>query len=158
MPADPRHTDGRPGAALPLALFALVTVALLVSLLLDGALQEYRSASGDFAGVRASAAAEREIAVWLTTPVDSAVASLPRGASWTASAAPVPGQSDTVVLALRPLGGGIARLTISARVWSDGVRADAGAAALVRFERDSAASPATYRARPLTGWWWTPFP
>jgi hypothetical protein len=140
--------------ALPLALFALLTLALMISLLLDAAMQEYRAAGGEFASVRASAAAERGMALWLGGPVDSAVVALPRGGS---AATTMPGP-DSVTLVVQSLGGALAKLTVSARVWSDGVRADAGAVALVRFELDTTAAPAVFRPHPLPGWWWTPNP
>ena len=140
--------------ALPLALFALLTLALMISLLLDAAMQEYRTSGGDFASVRASAAAERGLALWLAGTVDSAVAVLPRGGS----AVTTLSGSDSVALVVQSLGGALARLTVSARVWSDGARADAGAIALVRIERDTTATPAVFRPHPLPGWWWTPNP
>jgi hypothetical protein len=144
----------RAGVALPLALFALLTLALMISLLLDAAMQEYRTSGGEFASVRASAAAERGIAVWLGRPVDSAIAALPRGGR---VATTLPGP-DSVALVVQSLGGSLARLTVSARVWSDGARADAGAIAMVRFELDTTQTPAVFRPRPLPGWWWTPNP
>lgn len=154
MTAEQSRRRRREGVALPLALFALLTLALLISLLLDAAMQEYRSSGGDIASVRASAAAERGLALWLSGPVDSAVAALPRG-GLTATALPGP---DSVALVVQSLGGALARLTVSARVWSDGVRADAGAVALVRFELDTTVAPALFRPHPLPGWWWTPNP
>jgi hypothetical protein len=144
----------RSGVALPLALFALLTLALMISLLLDAAMQEYRASGGDFASVRASAAAERAMARWLAGSVDSAAASRPRGEN----AITRPSGPDSVVLVVQSLGGSLARLTISARVWADGSRADAGAVALIRFDRDSATSPVRYRPRPLPGWWWASNP
>lgn len=144
----------RSGVALPLALFALLTLALMISLLLDAAMQEYRSAGGEFAAVRATAAVERGMALWLGEPVDSAIAALPRGGS---STTVLPG-ADSVALVVQSLGGALGRLTVSARVWSDGARADARAVALVRFELDTSAVPAVFRPHSIPGWWWTPNP
>ena len=151
---DRKANRRRRGVALPLALFALLTLALMISLLLDAAMQEYRTAGGDIAAVRASAAAERGLALFLGGTVDSALVALPRGGS---VARMLPG-ADSVAVVVQSLGGALARLTISAHVWSDGARADAGAIALVRYELDTTTAPAVFRPRPLPGWWWTPNP
>lgn len=147
--------DRRSGAALPLALFALVVIALLVSLILDGALQEFRSSSGDLASVRATASVERALALRLSLPADSATASMPPGGRWEGVTVR---SGDTTTTVLQSLGGPLARLAVTSRSWHGGARADAGAVAFVRFEPDSAVTPAVYRVRPLPGWWWTPNP
>ena len=154
-PATPSASGRSRGFALPLALLALVVLALVVALLLDGALQELRASRGDLALARAQAAGESAFADLLASPVDSAVVELPRGAARESVAA---GGADTVRVTVQALGGGLVRAVFAARSWSGGVRADAGTLAWLRVAPDTGPPPAALKYHRLPGWWWAQIP
>lgn len=145
----------RRGFALPLALFALVVLAMLSAFLLDGALQEVRISRGDVALASAQAAAETGLADVLVAPADTSLSSTARGTLWQSVAAH---GADTVRVTMRFLGGGLIQTITSARSWSLGVRADASTLALLRVQPDSAPGSATLRFHRLPGWWWARVP
>ena len=149
------RAPGRCGFALPLACFALVVLALLVALLLDGAVQELRGSRGDVALARAQAAAESALADLLSAPADSAFVALPRGDMRESL---LLHSGDTVRVTVQALGGGLVRVVTAARAWSLGVRADAGTLALLRVFADSLGAPPALRFRRLPGLWWAPLP
>lgn len=144
----------RPGFALPFALMVLVVGAMLVSLILDGGVQELRTSRGDLAAARAEAAAGSALADLLAAPPNSSFASLGRGG---AIHSVLVSGADTVRLTLQALGGNLARVVVTARSWSGGVRADAGALAflVVSFE---AGPPSTSHFSRIPGWWWAVYP
>jgi len=132
----------------------LVVGAMLVSLILDGGVQELRTSRGDLAAARAEAAAGSALAELLATPPDSAFASLSRGAG--IQSVLVAG-ADTVRLTLQALGGSLARVVVTARSWSGGVRADAGALAFLALS-PVAGPPASLHFSRIPGWWWAVYP
>jgi hypothetical protein len=140
---------------LPLALFMMMAIALLTALLLDGAVQELRSARGDVAAMRAEAAAGTALADLLASRPDSALLASPRGAVATGSVA---AGADTTRLTIQSLGNGMLRVTAGARAWSGGVRGDASTLGYVRIGPDSSGPPGTLRFRRLPGWWWSQLP
>lgn len=145
----------RPGFVLPLALFVVTVVALIASLLIEASVEDLRVARGDIAAARAQAAAESALADLLAAAPDSAAAGLPRGATGTST---VVAASETTKVAVQSLGGRLVRVTAGARVWSDGVRADAMQVAFLRIVSDSAGPPGSLRYQRLPGWWWAPVP
>jgi membrane-bound ClpP family serine protease len=145
----------RRGAALPLALVALLTVALLAALVLDASLGAVRRAQGDVAELRAQAAVESALADLLQARLDSAATSRPRG-SVLLSLASVGRDSARAVI--QSLGGSLARVVVRVRARAEGARADAGVIGLVRLEPDSGARPLGLRVRRLPGPWWVPVP
>ena len=96
----------RRGFVLPLALFMLMTMALFVALLLEGAVQELRIARGDVAGARAQAAAGTALSDFLASHPDSALLARPRG--FFASGSSTAG-ADTKRVTLQSLGNGMLR-------------------------------------------------
>jgi hypothetical protein len=151
----PAHPDRRGGFVLPLALFMLLVVALLAAVLLEGAVQELRTARGDVAGARAAAAAGSALTELLASAPDSALLNRPRGSLSTSI---VIAGAETTSVTLGPLGGGMVRVVAAARVWSGGARADASALGFVRIVTDSAGPPGSLRYRHLPGWWWAQLP
>ena len=147
--------EARRGFALPLALFLLLLSSLLVALLLDGALQELRTARGDVALARAQAAAGSALADFLSSRPDSTLLARPRG---TATQAVMVAGADTKRLAVQSLGGGMLRVTAVARTWAGGVRGDASNLGFVRVVPDSAGPPGSLGYRRIPGWWWAPLP
>ena len=139
---------------MPFALMVLVVGAMLVSLILDGAVQELRTSRGELAAARAEAAAGSVLADLLAAPPDSSFASLSRGAGM--QSVFVSG-ADTARLTLQALGGTLARVVVTARSWSGGVRADAGALAFLELLPD-ASVPASWHFRRIPGWWWAVYP
>jgi hypothetical protein len=133
----------------------LLLSSLLVALLLDGALQELRMARGDVALARAQAAAGTALADLLSSQPDGTVPALPRGAA--TQAVSVSG-ADTTRLTVQSLGGGMLRVTVTARSWDGSVRGDASTLGFVRIVPDSAGPPGSLRYRRLPGWWWAPIP
>jgi hypothetical protein len=150
-----RSARRRRGFALPLAFFALVVLALLVALLLDGAVQELRASRGDVALARAQAAAESALADLLSAPADSAVVALPRGDMRESL---LLHSGDTVRVTVQALGGGLVRVVTTVRSWFLGIRADAGTLALLRVFSDSLAAPPALRFHRLPELWWAPLP
>ncbi len=150
-----RMTRARRGFALPLALFMLTVIALLAALLLQAAVQELRIARGDVAGARAQAAAGSALADALATAPDSAILTLPRGAT---SVALVATGAETARVAVQALGHRVVRITATARAWSGGVRADAGTLGFVRVVPNPLGPPGGLRYERLPGWWWAPIP
>jgi hypothetical protein len=150
-----RITCVRRGFALPLALFMLTVIALLAALLLQGAVQELRIARGDIAEARAQAAAGSALSDALAATPDSAILALPRGAT---SIAVVATGAETTRVAVQALGHRVIRLTATARVWSGGVRADAGILGFVRVVPNPLGPPGSLRYERLPGWWWAPIP
>ena len=138
-----------------MALFALIVVALVVALLLDGALQELRSARGDVALARAQAASESALADLLWAPADSEFLTLARGAARESLDV---GAGDTVRVTLQALGGGLARAVVASRSWAGGVRADATSLAWLRVLPDTGPPPRLLRFHRLPGWWWAQIP
>jgi Tfp pilus assembly protein PilX len=145
----------RRGFALPLALFLLLLSSLLVAMLLDGALQELRTARGDVALARAQAAAGSALADLLSSRPDSTMLALSRGSTITGTT--VTG-ADTTHLTIQSLGRGLLRVTAASRTWSGGVRGDASNLGFVRVLPDSAGAPGALRYRRIPGWWWAPIP
>ena len=132
----------------------LVVGAMLVSLILDGGVQELRTSRGDLAAARAEAAAGSALADLLAAPPDSSFASLGRGGA--IQSVRVSG-SDTTRLTLQALGGNLARVVVTARSWSGGVRADAGALAFLELSI-VAGPPSTSHFSRIPGWWWAVYP
>jgi hypothetical protein len=140
---------------LPLALFTLTATALLVALLLEGAVQELRIARGEVAAARAQAAAGSALADLLASRPDSGVLARPRG--MVSQGSSVAG-ADTTHASVQALGNGLFKVTAGARAWYGGVRADAATAGFARIVIDSTASPGGLRYRRLPGWWWAQIP
>jgi hypothetical protein len=140
---------------LPLALFTLAATALLVALLLEGAVDELRVARGEVAAVRAQAAAGSALADLLASQPDSALMVRPRGIAWQGSSAV---GADTTRVTLQALGNRLFKVTAGARAWYGGVRADAATTGFARIEADSMVSPGGLRYRRLPGWWWAQLP
>jgi hypothetical protein len=147
--------DPRGGFVLPLALFMLMVIALLAAVLLEGAVQELRTARGDLAGARATGAAGSALTDFIASTPDSAVLNRPRGSLSTVVA--IVG-AETTSVTVQPLGAGTLRVVAAARVWSGGARADASALSFVRIVTDSAGPPGSLRYRHLPGWWWAQLP
>ena len=143
------------GFALLLALFLMLSMAFLVAILLDGALQELRASRGDLAAARAQAAAGSALSDLLASRPDSALLALPRGSVMVS--ATIAG-ADTTRVSIQALGGGLVRCLASARIWSGGVLAEAATLAFARVGLDSAAAPGTLQFRRLPGWWWAELP
>ena len=153
------HEDGRRrercGFVLPLALFTLTVTALLVALLLEGAVQELRVARGEVAAVRAQAAAGSALADLLSSTPDSALLARPRGIVVVGSS--VAG-AETTNVALQSLGNGLFKVTAGTRAWFGGVRGDAASTGFARIVVDSIGSTGGLRYRRLPGWWWAQIP
>ena len=149
-----RPSGRRSGFALPFALMVLVVGAMLVSLILDGGVQELRTSRGELAAARAEAAAGSALADLIMTPPDSTFASLSRGAG--IQRVLVSG-ADTARLSLQALGGSLARVVVTARSWSGGVRADAGALAFLLLS-PVAGPPGPSHFSRIPGWWWAVYP
>jgi Tfp pilus assembly protein PilX len=147
--------EPRRGFVLPLALFMLLVIALLAAALLEGAVQELRTARGDLAGARAAAAAGSALTDLIASRPDSALLALPRGSISTSVA--IAG-AETTAVTLQAMGAGTVRATTVARVWAGGARADASALGFVRIIPDSAGPPGSLRYRHLPGWWWAQLP
>ena len=143
------------GFALPLALFLLVLSSLLAALLLDDALQELRTARGDVAGARAQAAVGSSLADLLASRPDSAILTLPRGATLGSESA---SGADTTRLTIQSLGNGMLRVTAVARTWSGGEHGDASNLGFLRVVPDSSGPAGSLRYRRIPGWWWAPLP
>src|ERR1019366_5613880 len=105
-PVNAAGSFARRGFVLPLALFMLMVMALLVALLLEGAVQELRIARGDVAGARAQAAAGTALADFFASHPDSALLARPRG--FIASGSNTAG-ADTTRVTLQSLGNGTLR-------------------------------------------------
>jgi hypothetical protein len=147
--------DLRRGFVLPLALFMLLVIALLTAILLEGAVQELRTARGGVAAARAAAAAGSGLTTLLVSRPDSTTLVRPRGSL---SAATTVSGAETTAVTLQSLGSGTFRAVSSARVWYGGVRADASVLGLIRILPDSAGPPGSLRYGRLPGWWWAPLP
>ena len=132
----------------------LVVGAMLVSLILDGGVQELRTSRGELATARAEAAAGSALADLLAAPPDRSFASLSRGAG--IQTVLVLG-ADTARLTLQALGGSLARVVVTARSWSGGVRADAGALAFLELSPVVGPESASHFRR-IPGWWWAVYP
>jgi hypothetical protein len=126
-----------------------------VALLLDGAVQELRTSRGDLAAARAQAAAGTALADFFASGADTALLAAPRGAAATSTRAQ---GAETTRVSLQALGGGLLRVTATARFWSGNVRADAVVLGLARLSADSAGDPGRLRVRRLPGWWWAQLP
>ena len=149
-----RPSPRRHGFALPFALMVLVVGAMLVSLILDAGVQELRTARGDLAAARAEAAAGSALADLLAAPPDSSFALLGRGAG--IQSVLVSG-ADTARLTLQALGGRLARVVVTARSWSGGVRADAGTLAFLELSPVAGLPGVSHFSR-IPGWWWAVYP
>jgi len=134
----------------------LTVLALLVAMMLEGAVQELRMGRGALAAARAQSAAGSALADLLNARPDSAMLARPRGALTTAVVSP-PG-AETTAVALQALGAGMIRATASTRIWSGGVRADAASMVFARIAQDSAGPPGSLRYYRLPGWWWVQLP
>ncbi len=145
----------RAAFALPLALIALVAVALLVAILLDAAVQDLRVGRGDLGGARADAVAETALADFLVAPAAAGFGSSPRG-SITQRTVVV--HADTADLTVQVLGGDMARVVVAGRAWTNGIRSDAASVAFVRAFPSGAGAPPPLYFRRIPGWWWTPAP
>jgi hypothetical protein len=133
----------------------LMVVALLVALLLEGSVLELRTARGDLAAARAQAAAGTALTDLFTSGADSALLTMPRGATTTTTRL---AGAETTHVSLQALGGGLVRVMATTRVWSAGVRADAAALGFARVTPDSAGHFGGLRVRRLPGWWWAQLP
>lgn len=142
----------RRGFVLPLALFMLTVIGLLAALLLEDAVAEVRIARGEVAEARAEAAAGSALSDVIAATPDSTALALPRGAI---APAIVAAGAETTRVAVQALGGGLVRVTVMARAWSSGVRADASDVALMRIVPDPFGAPGSLRYQRLPGWWWT---
>jgi hypothetical protein len=147
--------DRRAGFALPLALFVLLVIALLAAALLEGAVQELRTARGDVAAARAAGVAGSALTDLLGSRPDSALLGRPRGS---ASTYAIVAGAETTAVTVQSLGAGTVRVVAAARVWSGGARADAAELGFARIVADSAGPPGTLRYRRLPGWWWAQLP
>ena len=136
---------------MPLALFMLTVIGLLAALVLEESVAELRIARGEVAAARAEAAAESRLSDALGAVPDSAALALPRGALMPSLVA---AGEETTRVAVQALGGGLVRVTVAARVWSGGVRADASNVALMRIVADPSGPPGSLRYQRLPGWWW----
>lgn len=155
--APPEHgrLPERRGFVLPLALFTLTVTALLVALLLEGAVQELRVARGEVAAARAQAAAGTALADLLASAPDSALLARPRGiVAYTSIVI----SAETTRVALQALGNRLFKLTAGARAWYGGVRGDAANTGFAQIVTDSTGSPGSVRYRRLPGWWWAQLP
>lgn len=145
-------TRARRGIALPLALGAVLVVAMLGAMALDAALQDLRLARAARAQVRAQGLAESLLAPLVEGRTDS---------SWLAA---VPGTvrqqrtvtgGDTVTVTLMRLGGRLVRASGVARSRVGGSRGDSGVVLYLSITADSAGG---LWHRRLPGWWWAPDP
>jgi Tfp pilus assembly protein PilX len=143
------------GFVLPLALFMLTVLGLLAALLLEDSVAGLRIARGEVAAVRAEAAAGSALSDALGATPDSATLALPRGTIMPAFAA---AGGETTRVAVQALGSRLVRVTVAARVWSDGVRADAARVALMRIVADPSGAAGSLRYERLPGWWWAANP
>ena len=141
----------RRGFVLPLALFMLTVLGMLAALLLEDSVAELRIARGEVAGARADAAAGSALSDALSSIPDSAMLALPRG---TITPSLVAAGGETTRVAVQALGGGVVRVTIAARAWSGGVRAEASNVGLMRIVSDASGPPGSLRYQRLPGWWW----
>jgi hypothetical protein len=155
--APPEHgrLPERRGFVLPLALFTLTVTALLVALLLEGAVQELRVARGEVAAARAQAAAGTALADLLASAPDSGLLARPRGIVAYSS---IVISAETTRVALQALGNRLFKLTAGARAWYGGVRGDAANTGFAQIVTDSTVSPGSVRYRRLPGWWWAQLP
>ena len=152
---DPATTAAdRRGFALPFALFALLTVMMLVAVVLDVAVGELRTARGGLAAARASAAVQTALAGVVDAPSDSNWVGGAVGAVRTTTTGV---NGDTVGVALQRLGASHSRIVVHAVSHAGGVLGAAGAVAFVEIVPDATA-PTGARFRRLTGWWWVPTP
>jgi hypothetical protein len=140
---------------LPLALFAVIVLALLVALLLDAAVQDMRIARGDAAEARARGAVETAMADLLRSVPESSLLSVPGNVVRRPMLAE---DADSAFVTLQPLGAATVRAVVTARGWAGPMRADAGAIAFLRVVRDSGAVGGPLSFRRLPGWWWAPNP
>jgi Tfp pilus assembly protein PilX len=145
----------RPGFVLPLALLMLTIIALLAALLLQASIEDLRVARGEVAAARAQAMTESAMADMLAGTPDSAALALPRG---TLTTTVTTAGADTTRVATQSLGAGIVRITVGARAWSDGVRADVSNVGFFHIVPGMAGSPGSLRYQRLPGWWWAQIP
>jgi hypothetical protein len=150
-----RSDRARAGFVLPLSLFMLLSIAMLVAVLLDGSLQEVRTARGDLSAARAQALAGSLLASMIAAPADSGILALARGARRTTV---VSSAADTTTADIQSLGSGLVRIVATARTWSFGIRADAILVGFARVVPDSAGSVGALRYRRLPAWWWAQLP
>jgi Tfp pilus assembly protein PilX len=144
-----------PGFVLPLALFALLGTALLVAILLQGAVQEVRLARGEVAGSRAQAAAGSALADFLASLPDSTLLARSRGSVTVSSAMAGP---ESTRVSMQLLGNRMLRVTAGARAWSGGVRGDASSVGFVRIVARPFGPPGSLQYQRLPGWWWAQLP
>jgi hypothetical protein len=146
----------RRGFALTLALVVLIVLALVVSLLLDAAVQELRTARGEVASTRVQALLESALADVLASPLDSAFLALPRGAA--RQSVVVSGGRDTTIVSLQALGESRVRALVTARSYSGSVRTGAAIVAFLLVVPDPAGAGGELMVRRVAGWWWAPVP
>jgi hypothetical protein len=145
----------RRGFVLPLSLFMVMVAAMLVAVLLDGALQELRTARGDLAAARAQAAAGTALTDFFGSLGDSALVAAPRGTVATITTGSGP---DTIWVSIQVLGGSLFRVTATARAWAGAIRADASMLGFARVATDSSGHAGARTFRRLPGWWWAQLP
>lgn len=138
------------GFALPLALVIVLALALLESLLIEGAVARLRTSASSLSAAVAAAAAESALARTLATRFDSLAAMSGPGATLMAESAPPP---DSLVLTVVVLQPGLARIHIAATTIRGPVRAIAGRTAYVEIVRDTTI-PSESFVRPLPRLWW----
>ncbi len=142
----------RSGLALPLALMALVVVALMGAMVLDAALQDLRLARAGRAQITAQGLAESALAPQVEGATDS---SWLRAAPGSVRQQKVAVGRDTITLTLLRLGGRFVRVSSAARSRVGGSRGDAGMVAYLLITGDSAGA---LRLQRVPGWWWAPDP
>ncbi len=142
----------RTGIALPIALAAVIVVAMLSAMALDAALQDLRLARSARAQAVAFGLVESGLSGVVDQPTDSTWLGSPPGSVQLRRT--VVG-SDTSTLTLTRLGGRLVRVSSTARSRAAGRRGDAGAALFLQIVADSGGG---LRLRRLPGWWWAPDP
>ena len=144
----------RRGFALPFAIFALLTVMMLVAVVLDAAVAELRTARGGLAAARASGAVQSALASVIDAPSDSSWLSSSIGTTRTTTTA---AGGDSVTLTLQRLGARCSRVVVRAVSQAGGSRGAAGAVAFLDLIPDSAVASGVRFSR-LPGWWWVAVP
>ena len=145
--------DGsRRGIALPLALTALLVVAMLGGMALDASLQDLRLARAGRAQVTAQGLAESALAPYLDALTDSAWLQAQPGSLRQLQS--VVGR-DTATVTLVRLGVRFVRASSTARSRVGASRGDAGIMAYLVILPDSGGR---LRLQRLSGWWWAPDP
>jgi hypothetical protein len=147
--------DRRGGFAMPIAIAALITLALASSLMVDGAIGTMHAGSALFAESRVALLAESALASALVLRFDSTAVTTQAGAT-IASTLTVSG-SDTTSVLVRSLGAGIAMVTATATSRRAGFRVLAGRM-LYAVVSPASAPPFDAQLIRLPSNWWVAFP